>query len=100
MDNSITQKTENAKRYLPHDIKMKENAVKTYLNNGDIEYTCRKYHISRSSLWIWVKNMMKQSKALKKKAINPKQDTKNHIQIYKKITFFIFSIDKICFLVL
>ncbi len=48
--NSITQNSKNAKRYLPHDLKTKENAVKTYLNNGDIEYTCRKYHISRSSL--------------------------------------------------
>ena len=33
MDNSISQKTKNAKRYLPHDVKTKENAVKTYLNN-------------------------------------------------------------------
>ena len=61
MDNSITQKNEkenkNTKRYLPHDIKTKENAVKTYLNNKDIEYTCRKYHISRTSLWRWVKNI-------------------------------------------
>ena len=52
---SITQNTKNTKRYLPHDLKTKENAVKTYLNNGDIEYTCRKYHISRYSLWRWVK---------------------------------------------
>ena len=52
---SITQNTKNTKRYLPHDLKTKENAVKTYLNNGDIEYTCRKYHISRISLWRWVK---------------------------------------------
>lgn len=26
---------ENTKRYLPHDLKTRENAVKTYLNNGD-----------------------------------------------------------------
>ena len=48
--NSITQNNEkenkNIKRYLPHDLKTKENAVKTYLNNGDIEYTYGKYHIS------------------------------------------------------
>ena len=50
----ITQ-NKNNKRYLPHDFKTKLNAVKTYLNNGDIEYTCRKYHISRSSLWRWIK---------------------------------------------
>ena len=52
---SITQNSKNTKRYLPHDLKTKENAVKTYLNNRDIEYTCRKYHISRYSLWRWVK---------------------------------------------
>ena len=66
--NSITQNSKNTKRYLPHDLKTKENAVKTYLNNGDIEYTCRKYHISRYSLWRWV---------------NQKQDTQNHIQTKK-----------------
>ena len=55
MDNSISQKRENKKRYLPHDLKTKEKAVKTYMNNGDIEYTCRKYHISRISLWRWNK---------------------------------------------
>ena len=37
------------------ELKTRENAVKTYLNNNDIEYTCRKYHISRSSIWRWVK---------------------------------------------
>ncbi len=50
------KKRENKKRYLPHDLKKtKEKAVKTYMNNGDIEYTCRKYHISRISLWRWMK---------------------------------------------
>ena len=28
MDNSISQKTENKKRYLPHDLKTKEKASK------------------------------------------------------------------------
>ena len=31
---SITQNSKNTKRYLPHDLKTKENAVKTYLNLG------------------------------------------------------------------
>ena len=26
-----------------------------YLNSGDINYVCRKYHISRISLWRWMK---------------------------------------------
>ena len=55
MNNSISQNTKNTKRYLPHDIKTRENAVKTYRNNGDIDYVCRKYHISRTSLWRWNK---------------------------------------------
>ncbi len=42
------------------------------MNNGDIEYTCRKYHISRISLWRWMKNMMEQRKALKIKSHKPK----------------------------
>ena len=53
MDNSITQNSENKKRYLPHDLNTKIHAVEMYRNNGDIEYTCRKYHISRYSLWRW-----------------------------------------------
>ena len=52
MDKSISQ---NIKRYLPHDLKTRENAVKTYRNSGDINYVCRKYHISRISLWRWNK---------------------------------------------
>lgn len=55
MNNSITQNSKNIKRYLPHELKTRENAVKTYRNNGDIEYVCRKYHISRTSLWRWNK---------------------------------------------
>ena len=50
--NIITQKD---KRYLPHELKTRENAVKTYRNHGDISYVCRKYKISRQSLWRWNK---------------------------------------------
>lgn len=42
-------------RYLPHDFKTKLNAVKTYRNGNSINYVCRKYHISRSSLYRWNK---------------------------------------------
>ena len=55
MNNIITQKEKNIKRYLPHELKTREHAVKTYRNNGDIGYVCRKYHISRTSLWRWNK---------------------------------------------
>ena len=69
---SITQNSKNTKRYLPHDIKTKEKAVKTYLNNGDIEYTCRKYHISRYSLWRWVKKYDGTRESLEDKSHKPK----------------------------
>ena len=55
MDNSITQNLENKKRYLPHDLNTKIHAVEMYRNNSDIEYTCRKYYVSRYSLWRWNK---------------------------------------------
>ena len=49
--NSISQNL----RYLPHELKTRENAVKTYRNGNSIEYVCRKYHISRTSLYRWNK---------------------------------------------
>ena len=55
MNNIITQNQKNIKRYLPHEIKTRENAVKMYRNCNDIGYVCRKYHISRTSLWRWNK---------------------------------------------
>lgn len=49
--NSISQNL----RYLPHELKTRENAVKTYRNGNSTEYVCRKYHISRTSLYRWNK---------------------------------------------
>ena len=51
----ITQKNKNTKRYLPHELKTREYAVKMYRNCGDIGFVCRKYHISRTSLYRWNK---------------------------------------------
>ena len=53
--NSIIKNNEKSKRYLPHELKTRENAVKTYRNGNSIDYVCRKYHISRISLWRWMK---------------------------------------------
>ena len=76
MNSSITQKYEkenkNTKRYLPHDIKTKIHAVEMYRNNGDIEYTCRKYHISRYSLWRWNKRYDGTKESLEDKSHKPK----------------------------
>ena len=43
------------KRYLTHELKTKIHAVETYRNGNSIDYVCRKYHISRISLWRWDK---------------------------------------------
>lgn len=42
-------------RYLPHELKTRIHAVETYRNGNSIEFVCRKYHISRVSLWRWNK---------------------------------------------
>ena len=51
----VAQSKEHCKRYLPHEISTKENAVKTYRQVGDVKYICRKYHISKASLMRWNK---------------------------------------------
>ena len=53
--NIVNEKEEKNKRYLPHELKTRENAVKTYRNGNSINYVCRKYHISRTSLYRWNK---------------------------------------------
>jgi hypothetical protein len=49
--NIINDNKENGKRYLSHELHIRENAVKTYRNGNSISYVCRKYHISRTSLY-------------------------------------------------
>ena len=53
--NSINENNKKSKRYLPHELKTKENAVKTYRNGNSINYICRKYYISRMPLYKWNK---------------------------------------------
>lgn len=72
MNNIITEKIEKEKRYLPHDFQTKIHAVQMYLNCSDIAYVCRKYHISRVSLWRWVKKYDGTPESLKDKSHKPK----------------------------
>ena len=58
-------------RYLPHELKTRINAVKTYRNGNSIEYVCRKYHISRTSLWRWNKKFNESDDSLKDKSHRP-----------------------------
>lgn len=67
--NSITQNTN--KRYIPHEINTKEYAVKLYKSCGDIKYVCRKYHISRTSLWRWIKKYDGSKESLRDKSHKP-----------------------------
>ena len=68
---SITQKNKNTKRYLPHELKTREHAVQMYRNCGDIGFVCRKYHISRVSLWRWNKKYDGTIESLKDKSHRP-----------------------------
>ena len=43
------------KRYCPHLLETKLHSVELYRQTKDIEYVCRKYHISKASLMRWSK---------------------------------------------
>ena len=87
--NNITQNIENEnknmKRYLPHEVKTRIHAVEMYRKCGDINYVCRKYHISRISLWRWNKKYdgsieSVTDKSHKTKTRNPKSHTNQEIR--------------------
>jgi len=89
MNNIITQNEEkenqNSKRYLPHEISTRIYAVQMYLNCSDIAYACRKYHISRYSLWRWIKKYDGNKESLadrshKPKTRHPKSHTNKEIR--------------------
>lgn len=67
----------NTKRYLPHELKTRENAVITYRNSGDSSYVCRKYHISRTSLWRWDSKYDGTLESLMDKSHKPKSEHPN-----------------------
>lgn len=62
----------NTKRYLPHTLNTRYYAVISYRKNGDISYVCRKYHISRISLWRWNKRFDGTKESLADKSHKPK----------------------------
>ena len=43
------------KRYLPHEMGTRINAVTLYRSAKDIEFVCRRYKISKASLMRWNK---------------------------------------------
>lgn len=57
---------------LPHDIKTKQHAVETYLNNKcSVAFICKKYHCSKASLMRWVKLYDGTSQSLINKSHRP-----------------------------
>lgn len=58
-------------RYLPHELKTRIHAVETYRNGNSIDYVCRKYHISRTSLWRWNKKYNNSWNSFKDKSHRP-----------------------------
>ena len=60
-----------SKRYLPHELKTRIHAVETYRNGNSIDYVCRKYHISRTSLWRWNKKYDGTAESLMDKSHRP-----------------------------
>ena len=69
----------NNKRYLPHQLNTRYYAVKAYRKSNDINYVCRKYHISRTALWRWNKRFDGTKESLKDKSHRPKtQHPKAH----------------------
>ncbi len=59
------------KRYLPHEITTKENAVKLYRLTKDIGFVCRRYHISKASLMRWNKQYDGNRESLAAKSHRP-----------------------------
>ena len=87
---TIDVKQKNIKRYLPHEIKTREKAVKMYRNCNDIGYVCRKYHISRTSLWRWNKKYDGSKESLEDKSHrplsnHPKEHTETKIKWIKDL---------------
>jgi transposase InsO family protein len=76
MNNIITQTNKN-KRYLPHDFNTRKYAIEMYMNCNDINYVCRKYHISRISLWRWLKRYDGTKESLSDRSHKPKSHHPN-----------------------
>lgn len=51
----VAQDVTKNKRYLPHELSTKINAVKLYRMTRDINFVLRRYHISKASLMRWNK---------------------------------------------
>ena len=74
---SIAQKAKENKRYLPHELSTKVQAVNLYRNTRDISFVCRRYHISKASLMRWNKLYDGTKESLQPKSHRPKTQHPN-----------------------
>lgn len=64
-------------RYLPHQITTKFHAVKLYRTGVGVDFVCRRYHISKSSLMRWNKQFDGTKESLANKSHRPKSPHPN-----------------------
>ena len=60
------------KRYLQHEVTTKLYAVRLYRQAGDVQFVCRRYHISKASLMRWNKQYDGTRESLEPKSHRPK----------------------------
>ncbi len=60
------------KRYLQHEMTTKLHAVKLYREVKDVQFVCRRYHISKASLMRWNKQYDGTAESLEPKSHRPK----------------------------
>lgn len=66
-----------SKRYLPHELTTRINAVKLYRSTHDIDFVLRRYHISKSSLMRWNKRYDGTKESLADKSHRPYTSHRN-----------------------
>lgn len=61
----------HSRRYLPHLLSTKLGAVKLYRSTRDVDFVCRRYHISKASLMRWNKSYDGTTQSLEPKSHRP-----------------------------
>lgn len=64
-------------RYLPHEVKTREYAVKLYRSGNSVRFVCRKYHISKPSLMRWNKRYTGDRSSLADRSHQPRTEHPN-----------------------
>ena len=68
---SVAQESKKRKRYLPHETTTKVHSVELYRQMQDVEFVCRRYHISKASLMRWNRQYDGTKESLQSKSHRP-----------------------------